>query len=79
MASALLDLGSSPLSLHVLLSNIDCPASSHFLTMAAEDRIRSSVDSARDPAQPVLPVVERFDVQTPQPPKPALHPAVYIS
>lgn len=45
----------------------------------ADEKARSSIDSPRDPAQPVLPVVNP-DADIPAPaPKPAFHPAVYIA
>jgi hypothetical protein len=45
----------------------------------SDEKVRSSVDAARDPAQPVLPTVNP-NVEKPAPPPAAgLHPAVYIA
>ncbi|KAF2746903.1 TPT-domain-containing protein [Sporormia fimetaria CBS 119925] len=46
----------------------------------ADEKIRSSLDAARDPAAPVLPTVNpNIKEPQPQPEKKKLHPAVYIS
>jgi hypothetical protein len=46
--------------------------------MSSDEKMRSSVDAARDPAQPVLPTVNPDAVKAA--PEPAsFHPAVYIA
>jgi hypothetical protein len=45
--------------------------------MSAEEKMRSSVDAARDPAQPVLPTVNPEAQKAPEPA--SFHPAVYIA
>jgi hypothetical protein len=45
--------------------------------MSSEEKMRSSVDAARDPAQPVLPTVNPDALKSPEPA--SFHPAVYIA
>ncbi|KAF2240888.1 TPT-domain-containing protein [Trematosphaeria pertusa] len=45
----------------------------------SDEKVRSSVEAARDPAAPVLPTVNPNLEKSPQPEAPAFHPAVYIS
>ena len=44
----------------------------------SDEKVRSSVDAARDPAQPVLPTVNP-DALKQQPEAASFHPAVYIA
>ncbi|KAF2267425.1 TPT-domain-containing protein [Lojkania enalia] len=44
----------------------------------SDEKVRSSIDAARDTAQPVLPTVNP-NVEKPQPEPPTFHPAVYIA
>jgi hypothetical protein len=46
--------------------------------MSSEEKMRSSVDAARDPAQPVLPTVNPEALKQAQEPA-SFHPAVYIA
>lgn len=46
--------------------------------MSSEEKVRSSVDAARDPAQPVLPTVNP-EALKPAPEPATFHPAVYIA
>ncbi|KAF2495389.1 TPT-domain-containing protein [Lophium mytilinum] len=46
--------------------------------MSSDEKVRSSMDAARDPAAPVLPTVNP-DIEKPQPEVASLHPAVYIA
>lgn len=45
----------------------------------SDEKVRSSVDAARDPAQPVLPTVNPNAEKSAPPPEPSFHPAVYIA
>lgn len=46
----------------------------------SDEKVRSSIDAARDPAQPVLPTVNpNIDRPNPPPEVPTFHPAVYIA
>lgn len=45
----------------------------------SDEKMRSSVDAARDPAQPVLPTVNPNVKRSQQPESASFHPAVYIS
>jgi drug/metabolite transporter (DMT)-like permease len=45
----------------------------------SDEKMRSSVDAARDPAQPVLPTVNPNIKRSQQPESASFHPAVYIS
>jgi hypothetical protein len=53
-------------------------ATPHTANMSAEEKMRSSVDAARDPAQPVLPTVNP-EAQKAAPKPASFHPAVYIA
>lgn len=46
--------------------------------MSADEKMRSSVDAARDPAAPVLPTVNP-DAHKSAPEPASFHPAVYIA
>jgi len=46
--------------------------------MSADEKMRSSVDAARDPAAPVLPTVNP-EAQKSAPEPASFHPAVYIA
>jgi hypothetical protein len=46
--------------------------------MSSEEKMRSSVDAARDPAQPVLPTVNPEALKS-APEAASFHPAVYIA
>jgi len=46
--------------------------------MSSDEKMRSSVDAARDPAQPVLPTVNPEALKQAQEPA-SFHPAVYIA
>jgi hypothetical protein len=46
--------------------------------MSNEEKARSSVEAARDPAAPVLPTINP-EAPKPEPAKPTFHPAVYIA
>ncbi|KAL1595145.1 hypothetical protein SLS60_009833 [Paraconiothyrium brasiliense] len=45
----------------------------------SDEKVRASLDNARDPAQPVLPTVNPNLQKRPDPQSDSLHPAVYIS
>ncbi|KAL6711724.1 hypothetical protein ACN47E_004658 [Coniothyrium glycines] len=47
--------------------------------MSSDEKVRSSVDAARDPAQPVLPTVNPEALKAPAPEPATFHPAVYIA
>ncbi|KAF2135016.1 TPT-domain-containing protein [Dothidotthia symphoricarpi CBS 119687] len=47
--------------------------------MSGEEKVRSSVDAARDPALPVLPTVNPDAVKSPAAETASFHPAVYIA
>lgn len=47
-------------------------------SMSSDEKMRSSVDNARDPAQPVLPTVNP-EAQKSAPEPASFHPAVYIA
>lgn len=44
----------------------------------SDEKVRASLDAARDPAQPVLPTVNP-NIKRAEPESASLHPAVYIS
>ena len=46
--------------------------------MSNEEKVRTSVDAARDTAAPTLPTVNPT-VEKPPPDQPSLHPAFYIA
>lgn len=46
--------------------------------MGVEEKTRASGEQAREQNEPVLPTVNP-QVEKPQPPKPALHPAFYVT
>jgi len=46
----------------------------------SDEKVRSSIDAARDPAQPVLPTINpNVEKAHPQPEAGSFHPAVYIA
>ncbi len=45
--------------------------------MGAEEKVRTSGEGSRGEASPVLPTVNPA-VEKPEPPKPALHPSLYV-
>ena len=45
----------------------------------SDEKIRASLDAARDPAQPVLPTVNPAMQKRSEPESASFHPAVYIS
>ncbi|KAJ4347263.1 uncharacterized protein N0V89_011203 [Didymosphaeria variabile] len=49
------------------------------MSAMTDEKVRASLDNARDPAQPVLPTVNPNLEKRPQPQPDSLHPAVYIS